>query len=243
MYKFTIKTEEDQKQFQQKFSSADFELDHALVIFDPAVSEKNVLKVLDTLYDVEEKIFEQSKIYGRTEVRLKGVDKSILTNVLRQAIHRETLVNLSMCLNLNLLISGYASHDPVMFASKDVFFSDIEGILDAKLDLAEDLDFLQTNVARWYFSCQTSMHKVEYTYLDQMQVLPNLYRCLIGGLTMVSLSSIMRRTMTKHPEALQNVPFVENAYPLMLQVAGATSAAAYLSNSILAPIADKVNEN
>lgn len=198
------------------------------ISFDSQLSIDDVCSVLSLLLYLEEKEFEDRR--SSLVISLKGLSTEDLVKAYQCVLRRETLINPTIIINISLLINGYNTLDDSLFTSKDVFESSLDQLIDVKLELKQDLKDLQKNLAYWYLGCIKYMSKVEYTYLDDVQKMPNLYYLLIISQSFMSLSSIIQKTSDLDWNTL---PIVENAYFTITQLASKSNIDASLLNAIL----------
>lgn len=178
---------------------------------------KEIIRCTDLILDAEEKETDkQSNVY----FGFKGMSTENLIMLFRHFLKRETLINQNIIININLLINGYNTLDDSMFAMPEIFVSDLEQFLDIKLELAEEIKELQTNVIKWYLACLKSMHRIELTYLDTPVQLPNLYKQIIVSNSLLTISHIFGKAK---PINTDNLPLVENAYPVVIASASTST--------------------
>ena len=93
---------------------------------DPAF----VLEKLDQLCAREEAYYQENNTLADITYDLKGLPTETLMSVMKFALSRESLVNSSIILNVNLLINGYNTLDDSLFESPAVYVEDLEQLLD-----------------------------------------------------------------------------------------------------------------
>lgn len=202
-------------------------------------NEQDVEKLkaqLVKLFELEERKFcEDNQFYN---VEIQFVDQPIenLIEVFRMALQRETLVDPTVLTNINLIISGYNTLDDSMFELPFIFFSDLEQLLDIKLNLSKEIKQFQTQLTFWYLACLKSMCKVEYTYLDKLVDVPNVYHRLLISSGMLTLSQVFAKS---NPIDTATLPLVKDAYPVAMEIASCTD----LSNQILVDLSQKCAMN
>lgn len=190
------------------------------ISFDKELSSndlKEVIRCTDLIFDIEE---HTTKTRSNVYFDFKGFSTRSLTLLFQHFMERETLINENIIININLLISGYNTLDDSMFTMPEIYISDLEQFLDIKLELADDIKTIQTNTIKWYLACLKSMHRIELTYLDTPVKLPNLYRQIIASNSLLTLSHIFGKAKGINTDDL---PLVENAYPVIIASAS-TSA-------------------
>jgi hypothetical protein len=205
------------------------ENERIIISFDGDLSDndlKEVLRCTDLILDEEEKEPEKrSNVY----FNFKGFSTHDLTILFQHFLRRETLINENIIVNINLLISGYNTLDDSMFSMSEIYVSDLEQFLDIKLELADDIKEVQTNTIKWYLACLKSMHRIELTYLDTPVKLPNLYRQIIASNTLLTLSHIFGKAKGINTDDL---PLVENAYPIVIASASTSAIGGELLKAI-----------
>lgn len=200
-----------------------FERDQEYVFqFDDALSVEQIVDVLVKLCEVEESFYEQNECLALVTYDLKSVAPEKLTRIIKALMHRETLINTSLILNIGLLIKGYNTLDDSMFESPSVYVKDLEQLLDLKLDLMDDIKAIQTELTKWYLACLKSAYKVEYTYLDDVAKIPMLYKRILSTSDVLTLSQIMAKSGNVSTDDL---PLVENAYPIVAEIVSCSSMA------------------
>ena len=212
-----------------------FETDLQSLSFDEDIqlnTEKTdeLVFLLTRLLDYEEKQFDIKNVSGKTfNIDLKGLSTEELIAVYRFLLNRDTLVNARLILNLQTFINGYSTYDDSFFECKEIYLCNIEQILDIKLALSKELKDFQTKISYWFLACLKSMHKVEYTALDPLVVLPPLYKRILLASNLMSLSTILSKSSNIETEDL---PLVEDAFPIIMELASASAIANQLLQSL-----------
>ena len=124
------------------------------------------------------------------EISLKGESKETLIEVLDWAMSDLTITNPSVLFNVRHLITPYNTMDESFFQSKEVWFTDIEQMLDVKIALSKQIKALQVQVVKAWLMCLRSLHKVEFTYLDSTAEVAPAVRVLLAWMTVVDLSKL-----------------------------------------------------
>ena len=198
------------------------------IAFDQSLSSDDICSILGLILYLEEKEFEDKK--SSLTISLKGLSTSALVQTYKYLLTRESLINPTAIINISLLINGYNTLDDSMFASKDVYETSLDQLIDIKLELKPELKELQKKIAYWYLGCIKYMSKVEYTYLDDVQKMPNLYYLLIISQSFMSLSSIIQKV---NDIDWNTLPIVEHSYFTITQLASKSAIDTKLLNAIL----------
>lgn len=154
-------------------------------------------------------------------IPMKGEPVETLVAVLDWAMTDLTVTNPSVLFNVRHLIAPYNTMDEAFFKSKDVWFTDIEQMLDVKIALAKQIKALQVKVVQAYFACLKSLHKVEFTYLDNTLEIEPAVRTLLAWMTMIDMSKLIDSTQASGIiPALEGKAYVKDAMgilaPMML---------------------------
>ena len=180
--------------------------------------------------EAEEQSFNDSTlVYTPLATFQKGMDTEKLTELLRLALTRETLVNNQLLANINVLVNGYNTLDDALFESPMILIKDVEQLLDLKLNLAQEIKAFQTKTIYWYLACLYSAHKVEYTYLDKTVKLPNVWRKFLMATNLMTISQMMSKA---DPVDTGNLPLVENAYPIIMELSANMSIASSILSAL-----------
>ena len=208
-----------------------FDADNVTLIrFGVDITEDDVVTVIERVCQVEEQYFEQHKQMLPIEYRLKNLSTETLIKCLKFAINRETLINSSLILNINLLINGYNTLDDSLFESEEVYVNDLEQLLDVKLDLSDDIRALQTTVTYWYLGCLKSMYKTDYTYLDTVVEVPMLCKRILAASNFLTLSQIMVKADNIETGKL---PLVADAYSIVADIVETSGIANQILGSLI----------
>ena len=178
----------------------------------------DIVNSLKTIYDVENELEPIPNI----TINLKNVSKENLIAALKYSLEREDLVNSTMILNILNLIKVYNTLDDSFFANEYVYFKNLTELLDVKLALTNELTTFITNLSIWYISIIKSMHKVEYSYLDNTVKLPKVYARIILTSDFLTLSGIFSRAK---PFSTGDLKLVENAYGYMVSLTNKSAVA------------------
>lgn len=186
--------------------------------------------LLSQLLDYEEKLFDIKNVSGKTfNIDLKGKSTDDLIAIYRFLLSREALVNARLILNLQLFINGYSTYDDTLFESKEIYLNSIEQVLDIKLALRQDFKDFQSKISYWFLACLKSMHKVEYTALDSIVILPPIYKRILLASNLMNLSTILSKSSNIETEHL---PLVEDAFPIIMELASSSAIANKLIQSL-----------
>lgn len=156
-------------------------------------------------------------------IDLKGKDNETLISVFKDVLENPNCVNYSVILNSNLLLNGYNTLDDSMFENNEVWFSNIEQLIDIKLEMSAEIQKFQTQLAFWWIAVMKSAYKIEYVYLDQLEEVPNLYKRLLITSPLIALSQCVAKSKGIN---LENVPMVKDGYPILMEVCS-TAALSY----------------
>lgn len=168
-------------------------------------------------------LIEDAKKKGEPDpiIPMKGEPVETLVAVLDWAMTDLSITNPSVLFNVRHLIAPYNTMDDAFFKSKDVWFTDIEQMLDVKIALAKQIKALQVKVVQAYFACLKSLHKVEFTYLDNTLEIEPAVRTLLAWMTMIDISKLIDSTQASGIiPALEGKAYVKDAMgilaPMML---------------------------
>ena len=176
--------------------------------------------------EVEEASFNPDTLQFTSTISFaKGLSTDELTELFKMALTRETLVNNQLLANINILVNGYNTLDDALFDSPMIIIKDVEQLLDLKLNLAQPIKTFQTKAVYWYLACLYSAHKVEYTYLDNTTKLPNIWRKFLTATNLLIISQMMAKA---DPIDTGNLPLVENAYPIIVELSANLSIASHI---------------
>ena len=204
-------------------SSINFESEEGVKIeFNKAMDASTIVGMLAQLCEAEEQYYSDNNKLANVVYNLKGLSVDTLVEVMKFALSRETLINSSIILNINLLINGYNTLDDSLFESEAVYVEDLEQLLDLKLDLVEEIKVFYNTLTMWYLSCLKSAFKVEYTYLDTAVKVPMLYKRILSSSNVLTLSQIMSKSTGIN---VDDLVLVENAYPIVAEIVSCSSLA------------------
>ena len=181
-----------------------------------------VINVIRELCEKEEAVYTQTEELPNVVYSLKGLPTDTLIEIMKFAMTRESLINSSLILNINLLINGYNTLDDSLFESKLVCVGDLEQLLDLKLDLSKEIKQLINTLTMWYLSCLKSAYKVEYTFLDSVVVVPNLYKRILSSSNVLTLSQLMSKS---NGIKVDDLVLVENAYSIVAEIVSCSNLA------------------
>lgn len=186
-------------------------------------------ELIDKLYAEEQSFNELSLSYTLHATFDKGMTTEELSELFKLALTRETLVNNQLLANINILVNGYNTLDDALFESPMIIIKDVEQLLDLKLSLAHEIKDFQTQAVYWYLACLYSAHKVEYTYLDNIVKLPNVWRKFLMATNLLTISQMMSKANTINTG---NLPLVENAYPVIVELSANLSIASSILQAL-----------
>lgn len=163
-------------------------------------------------------LIEEAKKKGEPDpvIPMKGEPVETLVAVLDWAMTDLTVTNPSVLFNVRHLITPYNTMDDEFFKSKDVWFTDIEQLLDVKIALAKQIKTLQVKVVQAYFACLKSLHKVEFTYLDNTVEIEPAVRTHLAWMTLIDMSKLIDSTQAKDIDpVLQSKAYVKDAMGIL----------------------------
>lgn len=186
-------------------------------MIDSTLTNEQLVEQLNGIIATEASTFDYDTLECTVNsIPLKGLTTEQLTVVFKTALTNEQLVNNDLLININILVNGYNTLDDSLFESPVIAFSNLEQLLDVKLGLHEQIKEFQTKCTYWFLACLKSMHKVEYTYLDQTVAMPFVFRKFISASNLLTLSQIMSKSNNVQ---LAELPLVKNAYPVVSELA------------------------
>lgn len=205
--------------------------------FVEIIDDENELKVnvkegidKDALLSVIKTVFDYEVENGPVFLNLKGLPVSLITEAVRYSLSREDLRDPYMLLNIINLIKIYNTLDDSFFASKEVYVSSIEDLLDIKLELTEDLSKFQKQLSIYFISLFKSVNKVSYEPLDKHIDLPETYKNIIMSLDILTLSGIFS---VSEPFMTSDCTYINNANLILLELLAKGSLTVYLMNNLL----------
>lgn len=188
-----------------------------MITFDPTLTNQQLIEQLTAQLATEASTFDYDTLECTVEqLQLKGLSTEQLVEVFKVALANEQLVNNDLLININILVNGYNTLDDSLFESPVIAFTSLEQLLDVKLALHDQIKDFQTRCTYWFIACLKSMHKVEYTYLDQTVNMPFVFRKFISASNLLTLSQIMSKAGNVQ---LADLPLVKNAYPVVSELA------------------------
>ena len=106
------------------------------------------------------------------------------------------------------IIKTYNSFDDSFFENDFIFVSNLESLLNIKLEIDSEIKEFIKNLSIWFLSLFKSINKIEYTFLDEHQDLPMTFKRLFQITDLVTISGIIN----KSPEFSSNeLKTVDNA--------------------------------
>lgn len=213
------------------FSLKDLEniSDNQDFIFDQSLSASEICDKLSIIYDDEEKFYRDHNQLKQYSIILGNRPSEDLVLIFKFIFSRENLIDPNSICNINMLIGGYNTLDDSVFQSNKVFFSDIENLIDTKLGLQEDINKFQTALTTYFLACLKSMSKVEYTYLDNIVEIPEIYKKILSSSNFLFMSQVMIKADNIKTSEL---PLIKNAYPIIMSMSSYSSLANELLNKI-----------
>ena len=178
----------------------------------------NIIDSLNTIYNAENELNPIPNII----IDLKKVSKENKIKALKYSLEREDLTNSSMILNILNMIKVFNTLDEGFFNNEYVYFTNLTELLDIKHSLKEELTTFITNLSIWFISIINSMHKVEYSYLDNVVKIPKVYERIIMISDFMTLSGIFSRAK---PFSTNDLKLIENAYGYMVSLTNKSAVA------------------
>lgn len=172
---------------------------------------------IDTIIDNLKNIFdfEQSNNVD-IQICCKNIDTDKLTKIFDYCLSNYQIINSTVILNILNLVKGYNAFEQEFFDHKLVWFTDIEQVIDVKLELQDKISNFVTDLSKYFIGCIKSMHKVEYTYLDDIVKLPPLFNHLFLSTDMLTLSGIMSKS---NNFSINECPLIEDSYIYVSELA------------------------
>ncbi len=195
------------------------------VNFNVSDDVENIIEQIDNIVKLELEEFNKDEQFDKTQcdvINLKNLDTDQLTAVFRYCLTNENIVNPSILLNMFNLVKRFNTLDQSFFESEQVWFSNLEQFLDVKLNLTDEIKSFSSKLAFWYLSCICSMHKVEYTVMEHVEVMPLTYRYFIMTSDMMTLSAVVA---TADPIDTKQLVLVDKAYIFVSELASRLSLA------------------
>lgn len=153
----------------------------------------------------------------KIKVSFAGISYEDRLVIFREVLADESLVDYTLFTNVNLLVNGYNTLADELFARDDIAFNSIEELLDFKLDLQDVIYNYQKSLMFYYLGALKSMHRVEFTYLNDVVMIPNSYQLFLRSTNLVNLSQVFDKI--KDPIDPTKLPLVGGAFDLIAQLA------------------------
>lgn len=140
---------------------------------------------------------------------LKNASTTQKIDALRYGMQTPTIQDPLMQLNIYNLVKSYNNMNEEFFNSTDIYFKDVEEILDVKLALGKEIKAFIRQLSIYFMSLFKSYNKFMFTSADEHIELPELYKNMILSSDMLTLSGIFAKT----PEFSTNeLIYIDNAY-------------------------------
>lgn len=144
-----------------------------------------------------------------------------------------------MQLNIYNLVKSYNNLNDEFFNSPDVYFKDVEELLDVKLALGANIKSFIKQLSIYFLSLLKSYTKFVYTPSDEHIELPTLYRNMILSSDMSTLSGIF----AKAPEfSTSELMYIDNAYIYMTTLLSKSKVGIDLMEDFFNDLANNTNE-
>jgi hypothetical protein len=140
---------------------------------------------------------------------LKHASKEQKVEGLKFGFNTPDLIDPLMQLNLYNLVKSYKSMDDSFFDSSDVYFNDIEELLDIKLSLGTEIKAFIKQISIYFLSLFKSFNKFVFTPADEHVALPLLYKNIILSSDIGTLAGIF----AKSPEfSTKELVYIDEAF-------------------------------
>lgn len=153
--------------------------------FNNDISVEQLLKNLKFIYDLENQLDSNN-----LHVQLKNLSLEKKVEAIKFALTYENLKDSLMLLNIFNLIKTYNTLDDSFFENQYIFISDIQELLDLKLEINDQLKQFTKQLSVYFISLFKSYNKISFTPLDIHIQLPNIYKYIILSSDLLTLSSI-----------------------------------------------------
>lgn len=153
--------------------------------FNNDISIEQLLKNLKYIYDLENQLD-----INNLQVQLKNLSLEKKVEAIKFALTYENLKDSLMLLNIFNLIKTYNTLDDSFFENQYIFISDIQELLDLKLEINDQLKQFTKQLSIYFISLFKSYNKISFTPLDIHIQLPNIYKYIILSTDLLTLSSI-----------------------------------------------------
>lgn len=112
---------------------------------------------------------------------------------LKQALKDSGLRNVNVIINISLLLKRFNDLDDSIFDREDIYFTSIVELVDAKLELQNELDELKTIIVKYYLSVIKSLVVKNE---EQSRDIENLYFMLLRILSVYDISLMLQKLET-----------------------------------------------
>ena len=112
---------------------------------------------------------------------------------LKQALKDSGLRNVNAIINISLLLKRFNDLDDSIFDREDIYFTSIVELVDAKLELQNELDELKTIIVKYYLSVIKSLVVKNE---EQSRDIENLYFMLLRILSVYDISLMLQKLET-----------------------------------------------
>ena len=159
--------------------------DEYLTIKIISTKNKTITDYLKLIYEYENSIEKNNVLLD-----LKSLSLNELTEAIKYSLSFEELNDAVMLLNIINLIKTYNNLEDLFFESKDVYFNNLEELLDLKLSLRNELKEFSKKLSIYFISLFKSYPKTSYTPTDVHIKLPKIFSNIILGTDLYTLSGI-----------------------------------------------------
>lgn len=102
-----------------------------------------------------------------------------------------TLYDSNLILNIFMLLKTYNTFNNEYFNHKYIYVNNITDVLDLKIELKSEIQYVSTEIARYFMSLFRSINKFEYTFLDNHIELSTFYSRIFSTFDLNSISLIL----------------------------------------------------
>lgn len=194
------------------------------VTFSNGINKETLLTTLKVIYDYEQ---------DSTDIimlNLKPLSADLISEAVKYSLTREDLKNPTMLLNIINLIKVYNTLDDEFFKDENVYVSSIENLLDVKLTINKELKAFEKKLSVYFLSLFKSYNKVTYEPLDEHIPLPNIYKFIMLGTDMLTLSGVFS---ISEPFSTSECIYIENANGILSELFLKSSISSKLLNEFL----------
>ena len=154
------------------------------------VTEDELVEFLNTVYGYEKELLKDQKKVT-VLVRLGGLSSEKLQKAFELALDDEELCDPLMTLNIYNMIRTYNTISDQFFESEDVYVSDIEQLLDIKLNLRDKLLEVSRKLCVFFLSLLKYSSKTVAMPTDTITHVPMLYQTLLRISDIFMLSELL----------------------------------------------------